>query len=188
MPSSRSSGRARPSGSRVREYSVCSAAIGCTAWARRIVSGPASDRPMCRTFPRPPARPARRRCPRSACSGRRGAGSRGRCGRCRAASGSPRRRSGCSPGCCRARRAAPACETKPNFVATTTSSRRPLRARPTSSSLRRAVDLGGVDVVTPSSSARWMVRIDSASLLRVEVVAGHRHRAEPDARDVKSAE
>ena len=28
----------------------------------------------------------------------------------------------------------PACETKPNFVASTTSSRRPLMARPTSSS------------------------------------------------------
>ena len=43
--------------------------------------------------------------------------------------------------------------------------------------------------MTPRSSARWMVRIDSASLpVRVEVVAGHRHRAESDARDVESAD
>ncbi len=34
-----------------QEYSVCSAATGCTAWARRMVAGPASDRPMWRTFP-----------------------------------------------------------------------------------------------------------------------------------------
>ena len=52
MPSSRSSGSSSASGSRVHsEYSVCSAVIGWTAWARRIVSGPASDRPMCRTLP-----------------------------------------------------------------------------------------------------------------------------------------
>src|SRR5207302_7714653 len=45
-------GSSSASGSRVhREYSVCRAAIGCTAWARRIVSGPASDRPMCRILP-----------------------------------------------------------------------------------------------------------------------------------------
>ncbi len=105
MPSSRSSGSSSASGSRVhREYSVCSAASGCTAWARRIVSGPASEARCAGPFPRPPVRPGRRRCPRSACSGRRGAGSRGRCGRSPAASASPRPRSGCSPGCCRARR------------------------------------------------------------------------------------
>ena len=33
------------------EYSVWSAVIGCTAWARLIVSGDASERPMCRVFP-----------------------------------------------------------------------------------------------------------------------------------------
>ena len=33
------------------EYSLCSAATGCTAWARRIVSTPASDRPKCLTLP-----------------------------------------------------------------------------------------------------------------------------------------
>ena len=46
MPSSRSVGRISASGSRAQtEYSVCSAEIGWTAWARRIVSGAASERP-----------------------------------------------------------------------------------------------------------------------------------------------
>src|SRR6059058_6169187 len=126
MPSSRSSCRSAASGSRVqREYSVCSAVIGCTAWARRIVVGapryrphrpllPAPGRPehshrghrrrpgraggrrkgpahrprtgrCAGPFLRPPARPGRRRCPRWECSGRPGAGSRGRCGRYRGA-------------------------------------------------------------------------------------------------------
>ena len=46
MPSSRNSGMMR--GSRLRshsEYSLCSAEIGCTACARRIVCSPASDKP-----------------------------------------------------------------------------------------------------------------------------------------------
>src|SRR3954468_4380077 len=51
-----------------------------------------------------PARRPRRWCPRSAPWGRPGAGSTGRCGRCRAGAGSPRRRCGCWPGCCRAAR------------------------------------------------------------------------------------
>src|SRR6266540_4510095 len=52
IPNSRSSGSSSASGSRVhREYSVCSAVTGCTAWARRIVEGPASDSPMWRTLP-----------------------------------------------------------------------------------------------------------------------------------------
>ena len=46
MPSSRSSGSSSASGSRVHsEYSVCSAATGCTAWARRIVSGAGLGQP-----------------------------------------------------------------------------------------------------------------------------------------------
>ena len=32
------------------EYSLCRAVTGWTAWARRIVCGPASDRPKCCTF------------------------------------------------------------------------------------------------------------------------------------------
>jgi hypothetical protein len=40
------------SGSRcINEYSVCTAATGCTAWARRIVLALASDRPKCITLP-----------------------------------------------------------------------------------------------------------------------------------------
>ena len=33
------------------EYSLCSADIGCTAWALRMVATPASDRPRQRTLP-----------------------------------------------------------------------------------------------------------------------------------------
>ena len=52
MPSSRTVGRISSSGSRLHsEYSVCSAAIGCTACARRIVAGAASDKPRKRTLP-----------------------------------------------------------------------------------------------------------------------------------------
>ena len=52
MPSSRSTGSVLASGSRVHsEYSDCSAVIGWTAWARRMVSGPASDRPTWRILP-----------------------------------------------------------------------------------------------------------------------------------------
>src|SRR5919199_1116388 len=52
MPSSRVVGRASSSGSRVKsEYSVCRALMGCTACARRIVSGAASESPRYRTFP-----------------------------------------------------------------------------------------------------------------------------------------
>ena len=31
------------------EYSICRSQIGCTAWARRIVAAPASERPTWRT-------------------------------------------------------------------------------------------------------------------------------------------
>jgi len=52
----------------------------------------------------------------------------------------------------------------------------------------RAVDLGGVDV----GDAQLKCSLDGADRLgvaasRVEVVAGHCHRAESDARDVESA-
>ena len=47
MPSSRTTGRICASMPRlISEYSICSAAIGWTACARRIVSAPISDRPM----------------------------------------------------------------------------------------------------------------------------------------------
>ena len=52
MPSSRTVGRISRSMLRlISEYSICSSAIGCTAWARRMVSAPISDRPMWRTYP-----------------------------------------------------------------------------------------------------------------------------------------
>jgi hypothetical protein len=45
-------GRISRSGSRQnREYSLCSAATGWTALARRIVCTPASERPKCFTLP-----------------------------------------------------------------------------------------------------------------------------------------
>ncbi len=47
-PASRQSGRISASTSRLHsEYSICTAAIGCTAWARRIVAAPASQMPRC---------------------------------------------------------------------------------------------------------------------------------------------
>jgi hypothetical protein len=54
IPSSSSVGTISTSGSRHHsEYSLCRAMTGWTAWARRIVCGPASDRPKCCTFPAP---------------------------------------------------------------------------------------------------------------------------------------
>ena len=52
MPSSRTAGRISASMPRlISEYSICRAAIGWTACARRMVSAPISDRPMWRTYP-----------------------------------------------------------------------------------------------------------------------------------------
>ena len=52
MPSSRSVGSTSSSTSRLNsEYSIWTAAIGCTACARRIVSGAASLSPMWRILP-----------------------------------------------------------------------------------------------------------------------------------------
>ncbi len=54
--------------------------------------------------------------------------------------------------------------TSPHLVASTTSSRRPSIARPTSSSFVYGPYMSAVSSrVTPMSSARWMVAIDSAS-------------------------
>ena len=50
IPSSRQAGRISSSIPReMSEYSICRSLIGWTAAARRIVSAPASDRPMWRT-------------------------------------------------------------------------------------------------------------------------------------------
>ena len=52
MPSSRTTGSTAASTSRSKmEYSVCSTDTGCTACARRMVSGPASLSPKYRTLP-----------------------------------------------------------------------------------------------------------------------------------------
>src|SRR5258708_34714372 len=52
MPSSWVVGRISSSGSRVHsEYSVCSAAMGCTLLARRMVGAEGSDNPRWRTLP-----------------------------------------------------------------------------------------------------------------------------------------
>src|SRR5579859_4090545 len=54
MPNSRQTPSSSSSASRVQsEYSVCSAAMGCAAWARRSVAGAASEMPRWRTLPLP---------------------------------------------------------------------------------------------------------------------------------------
>src|SRR4051812_13282515 len=52
-----------------------------------------------------------------------------------------------------------------------------------------AVDLGGIDVGDPQLE-RSLDRADrlGVAAVRIEVVAGHRHRAEPDAGDFESAD
>ena len=83
------------------EYSVCSAVIGWTAWARADRLGRGLGEAEVAHLARvAPARPSRRPSPRSASRDRRGAGSRGRCGRRRAAAASrrtPRARSSGRP-------------------------------------------------------------------------------------------
>src|SRR5215204_1451450 len=85
---------------------------------------------------------------------------------------------------------APECETKPNLVASTISSRRPLD-RPADELLVREgpVDLGGVDV----GDAQVERPLDGADRLglvaaRAGVVGGHPHGAESDAGHIESAE
>ena len=52
MPSSPSRGITSASAARCRkEYSLCRAVTGWTAWARAMVSVPASESPKCLTFP-----------------------------------------------------------------------------------------------------------------------------------------
>jgi hypothetical protein len=58
----------------------------------------------------------------------------------------------------------PVWEISPNLVASTTSSRCPCTARPTSLSLMKGPYPSAVSIwVTPRSRARWIVRIDSSS-------------------------
>jgi hypothetical protein len=63
-------------------------------------------------------------------------------------------------------------EIQPNFVASTTSSRRPLMARPTSSLFVNGPYASAVSMsVTPRSSARWIVPIASPSSTPAPVYA-----------------
>ena len=71
----------------------------------------------------------------------------------------------------------------PNFVARKTSSRRPAIARPTSCSLVYGPYMSAVSsMVTPSSSARWIVR-DRLRLVARAVELGHAHAAEAEGGD-----
>ena len=89
-------------------------------------------------------------------SGRRGAGSRGRCGRRRGAAARRRRRSGRSPGRpLMPSRLPSSSRSLPNLVASCTSSRRPAIARPTSRSLVNGpVHVGGVEEASRRGRAR----------------------------------
>ena len=117
-------GRTSCSTSRVHsEYSVCTAVIGCTAWARadrlrRRLAQPDVAHLALRDElgQRADGLLDRRR------SGRCGAGSRGRCGRCRGASASPRSSAARSPACRRSRapcRSVGGSSRMPNLVAMT---------------------------------------------------------------------
>ena len=139
MPSSRSSGMMR--GSRLRshsEYSLCSAEIGCTACARRMVCSPASDSPRKRTFP---SRTSSAIAPTDLLDRHLGIDA-VLIEQIDVVGAEPPQRSfrpprGCAPAGCRARRCSPFSIWKPNLVAMTTLSRRaaPSSARPSSSSL-----------------------------------------------------
>ena len=189
MPSSRSVGRISASTSRDHsEYSVCTAAIGWTACARRIVSGARLAEPdvadlaladeLGHRADRLLDRRARGRC---------GAGSRGRRGRCPDAAASPRSSCARSPASRRCTRrvglSSVGAKRMPNFVAIVASSRRPAIALPTSSSFVCGPYISAVSSnVQPSSSARSIVASASASSRRA-VEGGHPHAAEAHCAD-----
>ncbi len=111
-------------------------------------------------------RPWRRPSLRSACRGRPGAGSRGRCDRRRGGVSDPSQAARTYSG----RPLMPRLDgssgsrTMPNLVAITASSRRPDNALPTSISLVCGPYMSEVSKkVTPSSRARWIVAMDSSS-------------------------
>ena len=90
------------------------------------------------------------------------------------------RRAAVDAGSCGRRRR----RTLPNLVASTTSSRRPAMARPTSSSLVNGPYMSAVSRrVTPRSRARWMVATASASSARA-VELRHAHAAEAEGGDL----
>jgi len=125
MPSSRSSGSSLASGSRVTEYSFAARRPGVNGVARRIVAGPASDRPMLADL-----------APATSLTRAPTVSSMGVFGSTRVLvvqvdvvgaeplQGALDRGAECSPGCCRGARPPPECEMMPNFVANTTWLRR----------------------------------------------------------------
>ena len=158
---------------------VCSAVIGWMAWARRIVSGAASDSPRWRTLParrvahgshrlldrrlgvhavlvvqvdvvgpEPPQRRVAR------------ASARTRAARSRRRGSRLRRRS------------------LPNFVATTTRSRRPARARPTSSSLVNGPYMSAVSSNVDAEVDGAVDRGDRLAFVPGAVELAHAHAAE----------
>ena len=150
IPSSRHVGTISSSMSRLQsDHSLCSAAIGMHGRgpANRVDGGFGEAEVADLARPRR-ARPSRRRSPRSGRRDRRGAGSRGRCSRCRGAATILRPTTARSPGVPFVTAGLPGSGTEmmPNFVAMTTSSRRPAIASPDGFFARvRAVDVGGVE-------------------------------------------
>ena len=154
-PMSRQASSTAISGLRVHsEYSVCTAAIGCTAWALR------RWRPTLRTgqwpdlAPCAPGRPTRPRCLQSAPSCPSGAGSTGRSRRSAGASGWPRRRRGfkCGSGgrrsrasACRRRSSRPRRPCNPHLLASVNFGGAASAPRPTRVFVgAKAVERGGV--------------------------------------------
>ena len=114
------------------------------------------------------------------CRDRRGAAGRGRSCRPRAGAGSPRRRSRTYSGRPSIVPGRPT--TLPNLVATTNSSRPSYRAPDELLVGPVAVDVGGIEEGTPSSSARWIAAMPSRR--RIAIGPGHRDAAESDRRDL----
>ena len=132
------------------------------------------------------APPSRRPSPRSARRGRRGAGSRGRCGRRRAAAATrrtPARTYSASPRTSREPSSLP--RTLPNFVASTTSSRRPRSPCPTSSSFVNGPYMSAVSRKVDAELERAVDRRDRLGLVGVAVELRHPHAAEAQGGDLE---
>ena len=185
MPSSRTVGRISSSRSRVhREYSVCSAVIGWTACARRMVAARGLGEAQVADLARLDEL-------------RHGAD--GLLDRDRrvdavlvvevdvvdaeALQGGVAGRATYSGRPLMPSRAPSSPRSLPNLVASTTSSRRPAMARPTSCSLVNGPYMSAVSrKVTPRSRARWMVAMRSASSAAA-VELRHPHAAQAEGGD-----
>ena len=166
MPSSSSTARISCSGRRHQsEYSLCTAATGCTACARRMVSAPGSDSPKCLTLP---SSISSFTVPATSSIGTSGST---RCWYSRSIVSIPSRPSDASTTSlmCSGRLSRPCCgrpasRSKPNFVAITTWSRTGASAFPTSVSFVYGPYASAVSKkVTPSSTALRMRPIISSS-------------------------